>query len=244
MIEIILISFVAGILTILTPCSFTILPVILGSGLSDVKSKYRSYIIILSFVLSVFLFSLILKASTLLIDIPLDVWRGISATLIIVLALSMLFPEQWDKLMFKLNIKNRSNEVVQENATKNTLLSSIVTGISLGPVFGGCSPTYLLILSAILPSSFGNGLIYLFFYCLGLGFIFLLVLLLGNRLIKNLKWAVNPNGKFKKILAILLLIIGILIFTGLDKVIEASLLDVSFIDSLLQFESELIRPRI
>ncbi len=244
MLEIILISILAGVLTILTPCSITLLPVILGSGLSDVKNRYRPYIIILSLVLSVFIFSLLIKATTLLIDVPLEVWRSISASLIIILGLSILFPSYWDRLMHTLGLMNKSERVVQENATKSTTLSSIITGVSLGPIFSGCSPTYILILSVILPTNFSSGITYLLFYSLGLGFILLLVLLLGRKLINNLKWAVNPSGKFKKILGLLLLITGLLIFTGLDKVLESALFNVGFIDSLLQFESELIRPRI
>ncbi|USN58208.1 MAG: hypothetical protein H6767_08005 [Candidatus Peribacteria bacterium] len=44
------------------------------------------------------------------------------------------------------------------------MLGSILVGISLGPVFSSCSPTYAIILAVILPTSFLFGLVNLFAY--------------------------------------------------------------------------------
>ena len=70
---VILISFFSGILTVLAPCVLPLLPVILGGGLAG-QSKKRPYVIIASLILSLLLFTLLLKASTVLIDVDPIVW--------------------------------------------------------------------------------------------------------------------------------------------------------------------------
>ncbi len=73
MFTIILISFFSGILTVLAPCVLPLLPVILGGSLAG-QSKKRPYVIIASLILSLLLFTLLLKASTVLIDVDPIVW--------------------------------------------------------------------------------------------------------------------------------------------------------------------------
>lgn len=73
MFTILLISFFSGILTVLAPCVLPLLPVILGGSLAG-QSKKRPYIIIASLILSLLLFTLLLKASTVLIHVDPIVW--------------------------------------------------------------------------------------------------------------------------------------------------------------------------
>ena len=53
-----------------------------------------------------------------------------------------------------------------------------MVGLSLGPVFSSCSPTYAIILAVILPASFLTGLLNLFAYVLGLSIALLVIALL------------------------------------------------------------------
>lgn len=69
--EYLLVSFIAGILTVMAPCVFTLLPVILGGSLTGTSWK-KPATIIASLSISIFVFTLILKASTALIDIHPD----------------------------------------------------------------------------------------------------------------------------------------------------------------------------
>ena len=61
-----LISFIAGVLTILAPCVLPLLPVIIGGSISGkTKEKSRPYIIAASLAASLVVFTLLLKLSTL-----------------------------------------------------------------------------------------------------------------------------------------------------------------------------------
>jgi thiol-disulfide isomerase/thioredoxin len=53
----------------------------------------------------------------------------------------------------------------------------------------------------------------------------MLVSILGQRFIRNARWAADPNGWFKRGLGILFLIVGIFIITGTDKKIQTFLVE-------------------
>lgn len=88
------ISFIAGILTILAPCVLPILPVILAGSVTEKKWWYP-YVVTLSLALSIVIFTVLLKASTLFIDIPSSFWKYLSGTILLVLGLVYIFPHIW-----------------------------------------------------------------------------------------------------------------------------------------------------
>lgn len=98
MFTIILISFFSGILTVLAPCVLPLLPVILGGSLAG-RNKKRPYIIIASLIVSLLLFTLLLKASTVLIQVDPIVWEYVSGGLLILFSLTLIFPNLWTWLM-------------------------------------------------------------------------------------------------------------------------------------------------
>ncbi len=73
---IIIIAFFSGILTVLSPCVLPLLPIILGG--SFVGNKKRVIIIITSLIASLLLFTILLKASTILIGVDPEVWEYVS----------------------------------------------------------------------------------------------------------------------------------------------------------------------
>ncbi|MFS8130618.1 MAG: cytochrome c biogenesis protein DipZ [Candidatus Dojkabacteria bacterium] len=225
----IFLSFVAGILTVLSPCVFTLLPVILGGSLESTKIK-RPITIILSLMSSIFLFTLILKASSVLIGVPQQTWNIISGGILIIFGLITLFPEVWGKFSLKIGFITKSNKWFDKSTKREGLLGDIFVGAALGPVFSSCSPTYAIILATVLPVNLAAGVIDLLFYVAGLGLVLLLISYFGQKLIKRFKWAVNPKGWFKRIIGVVFLIIGLAIITGFDKQFETYLLDNGYFD--------------
>lgn len=98
MLTIIFISFFSGILTVLAPCVLPLLPVILGGSLAGQSNK-RPYIIIASLIVSLLLFTLLLKASTVLIQIDPDVWEYVAGGLLVLFSMTLIFPSAWTWLM-------------------------------------------------------------------------------------------------------------------------------------------------
>lgn len=223
--ELLIASFLAGLLTILAPCVLTLLPVIIG-GSVETQSKTRPLVIAGSLGVSVIIFTLLLKATTLLIDIPDLFWKIVSGGIIIFLSLTMIFPDTWTKLAFKLKLY-KSEQLLHKSASGKG--SAVALGASLGPVFTTCSPTYLFIVATVLPQSFATGFVNLIAYTLGMMLLLLMIGYGGQAVVKKLKFAANPNGVFKKIIGVILLLVGILIVSGLDKDLEVLILDSGYL---------------
>ncbi len=77
MITLLVSSFFAGVLTILAPCVLPVLPVVLAGSVSE-RQKWYPYLVTLSLAGSIVLFTILLKASTLFIDIPSSFWKYLS----------------------------------------------------------------------------------------------------------------------------------------------------------------------
>jgi len=227
--ELIPISFLAGILTILAPCILPLLPVIIGGSIDENhRSIKRPLIITISLALSIVIFTLLLKASTAFITIPQSFWAYFSGAIILIFAFTLLFPDTWAKITNKFShgkLEQGSQKLMYTMFKKEGTGASIVLGAAMGPVFASCSPTYFLILGTVLPASFSVGLINLFAYAIGLSAIMLLIAFLGKRVMRVMNIAADPKGWFKRGLGILFLLVGFSIIFGLDKKLETYIID-------------------
>ncbi len=223
----IFLSFFGGVLTVLSPCVLPLLPVIIGGSLTQ-QSKSRPLIITASLAVSVTAFTLLLKWSTALISVPPRTWSAISGSLVLLLGIVTLFPHLWENVSTRLNLSGRSNALLQKSSRHRNVAGAMLIGLSLGPVFASCSPTYALILATVLPASFVVGVTNLIAYAVGLSAVLLLVAVFGQRLVKRLRWLANPEGWFKRALGVLFIVVGIAIIAGVDKDIETALIKRGF----------------
>lgn len=229
MLPFLLISFIAGLLTVLAPCILPLLPVIVGGSIGQTQntnaraSALHALVIVLSLGASVFLFTLILKASTAFISIPALAWQIVAGVLLIFFGFITLVPRVWDSIPVINLLYRNSNRLIGEGYKQQNLWGDIIMGAALGPVFSSCSPTYFVILAAVLPAHFGAGLLYLLAYVLGLCLFLFAVAFLGQKTVKLLGVASDPNSLFKKIIGIIFILVGIAVIFGIDKKIEAAL---------------------
>lgn len=213
-----LLSFIAGILTVLAPCVLPLLPVIIGGGIGG--NKWRPYIITFSLAASLIVFTILLKLTSLLININPDYIKYFSGLIIIFLGIISIFPTVWENITIKLGLSQKSDNLLETANEKKGVMGDILTGFALGPVFSSCSPTYALALATVLQGKIIDGAINMFFYILGLVLVFLLISIFGRNLTKRLKFIVDPKGIFKKVLGVIFVVVGITIATGFDKKIE------------------------
>jgi cytochrome c biogenesis protein CcdA len=152
--------------------------------------------------------------------------------------LAMLFNKQWQYIAVELGLSNRSHEALHDNTQKNSALSDIFVGIVLGPVFTSCSPTYFFIVGTVIPQDLATGIINLIVYILGLTISLLLVSFAGQKLLSKLQVYSRPDSKVRQVVAILFIVTGFLIASGLIKDLEAYLIQSSGVD-FLYLESKL-----
>lgn len=224
-----IVSFIAGVLTVLAPCVLPLLPVVIGASAAG-RSKVTPYVVVGSLGVSIILFTFLLKASTVFIEIPPQSWMYLSGGILVLFGLTLLFPGLWEKIPGINKLSRSSNKALGAGYQKKSIWGDVLVGASLGPVFSTCSPTYFVILASVLPASFVEGTVYLLAYTLGLSLVLLLIALLGERFTQKLTVLSNPNGSFKKVLGALFIVLGLLIAFGIEKKIEAALLDSGFFD--------------
>jgi cytochrome c biogenesis protein CcdA/thiol-disulfide isomerase/thioredoxin len=235
-----ILSFIAGVLTVLAPCILPLLPIVLGGSVADAHNKKRPFVIITALGVSVFVCTFLLKVSTLFINVPQTFWTTLSAIIVAIFGLALLFPTHWDKLIAKIpGLHGGGNELLAKGYQHRAAWwGDIAIGAALGPIFTTCSPTYFLILATVLPQSFWKGAVDVAAYVLGLAAILLAISALGQRFVGKLSWAADPQGWFKRGLGALFVMVSLVIGTGLDKVLEANLLNAGFFD-VTKFEQSI-----
>jgi cytochrome c biogenesis protein CcdA len=238
-------SFLAGMLTVLAPCILPLLPVVVGGAVAreglEVKNRWRRPLIITaSLALSVVIFTLILKATTALLGIPVEVWQAVSGTIVILFGLTLLIPRLWDELAIRLKLQQAATRLNTAAFTKSGTTGDVVMGASLGPIFNSCSPTYAIVVASVLPAAFLEGLAYLLAYAAGLSLMLLLIAYFGQDLVRRLGWLNKPGGWFGKVIGSLFIIVGVAVITGLDKKFQTFVLENGWYDPIYELEQKLM----
>lgn len=230
----------AGVLTVLAPCILPLLPIVIGSSETEKRSvSKKSLVVIGSLSFSIVLFTLLLKASTLLIDIPQIFWSVFSGVVIILVGLVIVFPTLWSKVPLVQRVSILGNKAIGVGYQKNNYAGDVLIGFCLGPVFTTCSPTYLFIIATILPAGLLPGLIYLSGFILGLAISLFLVAYFGGKLVAKIANRMGVTNRIKQTFGALIIVVGIAILTGYDKKIETAILDSGY-GATIDFEESLI----
>lgn len=241
--QLFVVSYLAGVLTVAAPCILPILPVIVGGSILESKQKNkwsRPLLITGSLAISIVLFTFLLKATTSLIGVPQYVWSVVSGSIVLILGIFTLFPNLWDHISQKTGLKTNSSLLMQKSAEKKSFIAKdILMGLSLGPVFSSCSPTYALIVAIVLPESLFKGTTYLLSYVFGIVSILLVISVAGGSMVKKLGLLSNPSGWLRKVIGISFIIVGLAVATGLDKDLQSYILQKGWYAPIEQIEMKL-----
>jgi cytochrome c biogenesis protein CcdA/thiol-disulfide isomerase/thioredoxin len=236
-----LISFIAWVLTVFAPCILPVLPVILAWSIGENNKRY-AYVVTSSLAISIVLFTILLKASTVLLGVPPGVWTYISWGVVLFLGLTYIFPRTWAI------VGNTAwFSVFQANLQKTTSIDSgllrwILTWAALWPVFSSCSPTYSLLLATVFPVSLIEWTIYTMIYAIWLSLMLLLIARWWQKVIQKIRPFANENWIFRKVLWFILVFVSLMILTGFDKIFELRLLSGFNITNIEQSILEKVLP--
>ncbi len=212
-----LLSLVAWILTVLAPCVLPILPIIIWWSVIDGK-KSRPWVIIAAFAVSVIIITLWLQflvSQFWISQRNLTVW---SAVILIFFGIMLLVPRIWNYVMHKTGIENATNKA--QWSTTWWFGGDILLGFVLWPIFNTCSPTYAILVGNVLPANFSEGMIHILLYVSWLSAVLLLIAYGWRAFVNKMKWAADPKGWFKKIIAVILIFMWIAIIMKRDKKVE------------------------
>ncbi|GAA1704362.1 thiol-disulfide oxidoreductase-associated membrane protein CcdA2 [Microbacterium sediminicola] len=244
MITLSLVSFLAGVLTVLAPCVLPLLPVIIGgtAARADADAQhaerrwFRPLIIAASLAVSVTIFTLLLKGTTALLGVPAWVWTWISGGILVLLGLTMLLPEVWDRISAALRLQSAGGGLLNRTAQRDGLGGDILLGAALGPAFTSCSPTYALIVATVLPVSLAEGALYTVLYAVGLALALMVIALAGSALVRRLGWLADPRGVFRRVVGGVLIVVGVLVAIGFDRAVQAWVLEQGWYDPISNLE--------
>lgn len=236
-----LIAILAGLFTVVAPCILPLLPIVIGASEAGEKRRVsrRAVTVIGSLSLSVILFTLLLKATTLLISIPPMFWSVLSGSVIVLVGLAIACPSLWARIPFVQRLGTASNKAVGAGYQKKSLGGDMLMGLALGPVFTTCSPTYVFIIAATLPASLLAGTAYLLGFTFGLALALLIIAYFGQKIVNAVSDRLQATGRLKRAFGILIMMVGLLIITGYDKKIESLILDSGY-GATIQLEDRLI----
>lgn len=214
-------ALLAGVLTTLAPCVLPLLPIIVGGA----AARRRAWLITAALGASITLFTLILKASTALLAIDPRTWSILSGSVLVLLGIAGAFPDLWERVSAALSLQGRSDARLRAARARGGITGDILTGAALGPVFSSCSPLYGYVVVTVLPAQLGYGLVLLAAYVLGLCATLLAIALAGRRLIARLGWAADSHGRFRRVLGVVFIVVGVAVALGWDRVAQAWILE-------------------
>lgn len=243
--DLIVVAFLAGVLTAAAPCVLPLLPVIVGgsvladSDTSERRSLRDPLIIVASLAVSIIIFSLLLKATTALLGVPSAVWSYISGGIVVVLGATLIWPSFWDRLATATGLQRKTSTLMASSQEQRGVKKDILLGAALGPAFNSCSPTYALIVAVILPASFGRGFVYLVAYAVGLAAILLLISIGGRAVVDRLNWLSDPRGRFRKIIGVIFILVGLMLILGLDRDAQTWVIENGWYDPVKNLEGSI-----
>jgi cytochrome c biogenesis protein CcdA/thiol-disulfide isomerase/thioredoxin len=175
-----LVGFVAGIITAVSPCVLPVLPIVLAGGAAG--ERRRPYAIIAGLVVSFTVFTLSATALLSALGLPQDTLRDVAIALLFLLAATLLVPRIGmlvEAPFARLSRRRAGGE----------LGGGFLLGASLGLVFVPCAGPVLATVT-VLAAQHRVGLdavLLTLFYALGAGLVFLLVAIGGQRVTRRLR---------------------------------------------------------
>lgn len=221
MIILILFAFIAGIVTVLSPCIFPVLPILLAGSVG--QGKRRPSGIITGFILSFTFFTLALSAIVALTGLSADALRGGAIALIAVFGLFLLIP-QWQFYFEK--FVPRFPPSPKSNQQKTGFSSGVIVGASLGLVWTPCvgpilaSVITLAAANKITIATLGITLA----YASGTALPMFAVMQGGRTLTRKASWFKSKGVLLQRGFGVLMILLAIALGLGFDRKFEAWIL--------------------
>jgi cytochrome c biogenesis protein CcdA len=220
-------AFLAGLLSILSPCVLPILPLVLGTAVSE----HRLGPVALAAGLALSFVAIGLFVATIGFAIGLDggVFRAMGAVLMIGLGAVLMVPALQARVALAgTPLANWSEQTFGSRFQPHGLAGQFGVGVLLGAVWSPCVGPTLGAASVLAAQGENLGEVALTMAVFGIGAATPLLVLgtLSRASLLKIRHGLHSAGQgMKAVLGLLLVTIGTLILTGLDKALEAWVLD-------------------
>ena len=231
-------AFLAGLVTILAPCIWPILPIVLSSSVAG-KGYQRPLGITLGIMASFGFFTLAISYLVNVFHFDSNSLRFAAVIIIGFLGLTMIIPRLSG--LIEVYISRLSGLFGQTSRQGNGFGVGFITGVSLGIVWSPCAGPILAAIATLAATGKVtlNVILITAAYVIGTGIPLFLFAYGGQRIIARTRVLSTHLGRIQQGFGIVMLLTAIAIYTNYDKVLETTLLDLvpGFSTSLNTFES-------
>ena len=221
-------AFVAGLLTMLSPCVLPLVPIVLGAAQS--KHRMGPAALGLGLALSFTLVGLFVATIGFAIGLDGDQFRTIGGAIMVIVGAVLMAPSAQRAIATAGGpLTGWAHEPMRRLEEKGPFGQALM-GLLLGLVWAPCVGPTLGAASVLAAQGENLGMVALTMLVFGIGAALPLVLigLASREALSRFRARLGGTGKVGKILlGVLLVIMGLLIFSGLDRMLEAWLVQIS-----------------
>ena len=221
-------AFVAGVLTMLSPCVLPLVPIVLGAAQS--KHRFGPAALGLGLALSFTLVGLFVATIGFAIGLDADLFRTVGGAIMVVVGTLLISPVAQRALATAGGPLTAWAHGPMQRLEEKGPFGQAVMGLLLGLVWAPCVGPTLGAASVLAAQGDSLGLVALTMLVFGLGAALPLALigLASRQTLARFRSRLGGAGTAGKVvLGTLLVIMGLLIFSGLDRSLETWLVDVS-----------------
>jgi cytochrome c-type biogenesis protein len=221
-------AFLAGVLSVLSPCVLPLLPIVLGTAQSE--HRLGPAALAAGLAVSFTLIGLFVATIGFAIGLDTDVFRAISAMLLIAVGVVLLVPRLQQQVAVAAGPMGSWVDERLGGFTATSLWGQFGLGALLGAVWVPCVGPTLGAASILAAKGENLGQVALTMLAFGVGAALPLMVLgfVSREAMMRWRGRLMEAGKGgKMLLGALLLAVGLLVATGADKKLEIFLLDVS-----------------
>lgn len=214
-------AFIAGIVTVLSPCVLPLLPVILAS--STLSGKKRPIGIIVGFVLSFTTMTLAFSILVQQFSISPNVHRLTAAVIFIIMGTVLAVPTL--KSIFELNAGRAVGHLSSQSASGEGLMGGLAAGAGLGLAWTPCvGPIMAAVITLAMnqETTWHSAFVALAF-SIGTSLPMGAAVLFGSKLYSRVAFLKKNSALIQQAMGVIILLVGIAILMGIDRQIQIAL---------------------
>lgn len=216
-------AFLAGVVTILSPCILPILPIVLSSSV-DTTGKRRPFGVVVGFILSFTFFTLFLSTIVRISGIPAESLRFVSIFILVIFGLSLFVPQIQ---LFIEQMFSKLTRFAPNGQTRHGFFGGLIVGLSLGLLWTPCvGPILASVISlAISGTVTTQAVVLTLAYSLGTAIPMFLIMQSGATVLQRVPWLLQNASTIQKSFGVLMVATAVGIFFNLDRQFQTFILD-------------------
>jgi len=216
-----LFAFIAGFVTILSPCILPILPIVLSGSVGGHK---RPFGIVLGFIFSFTFFTLFLATIVRSLNVSPDFLRLFSVIIIALFGAALVLPlaQKISELLFS-KLASR----MPSSNSRSGFFSGILIGLSLGLIWTPCvGPIIASVITLAATASVNSqAVVITLAYSIGTAIPMFFIMHTGRSVFAKVPWLLRNTGRIQKIFGILMILTALAIYLNFDRKFQTFILD-------------------